>query len=51
MVEIKIQDTTYEVPTKWKDITLNWWCGLYTIINKYNKRDEEGNVIEAEQLL
>jgi|TARA_R100001594_G_scaffold55870_1_gene89550 hypothetical protein len=48
MVEIKIQDTTYEVPTKWKDITLNWWCGLYTIINKYNKRDEEGNVIEAE---
>lgn len=48
MVEIKIQDITYEVPTKWKDITLNWWCGLYSIINKYNKKDEEGNVIEAE---
>ena len=48
MVEIKIQDETYSIPTEWKDITLNWWCGLYTIINKYNKRDEEGNVIEKE---
>ena len=48
MVEIKIQDETYNIPTEWKDITLNWWCGLYTIINKYNKKDEEGNVIEAE---
>tara|TARA_R100000995_G_scaffold82726_1_gene57062 strand:+ start:277 stop:957 length:681 start_codon:yes stop_codon:yes gene_type:complete len=48
MVEIKIQDETYNIPTEWKDITLNWWCGLYTIINKYNKRDEEGNVIEKE---
>jgi hypothetical protein len=48
MVEIKIQDEMYNIPTEWKDITLNWWCGLYTIINKYNKRDEEGNVIEKE---
>ena len=48
MVEIKIQDETYNIPTEWKDITLNWWCGLYTIINKYNKKDEEGNAIEAE---
>ena len=48
MVEIKIQDETYNIPTEWKDITLNWWCGLYTIINKYNKKDEEGNVIEVE---
>lgn len=47
MIEIKIQDKTYEIPTEWKDITLNYWCGLYQIINKYNKRDEEGNVIEG----
>ena len=46
MIEIKIQDKTYEIPTEWKDITLNYWCGLYQIINKYNKRDEEGNVVE-----
>ena len=48
MVEIKIQDETYSIPTEWKDITLNWWCGLYTIINKYNEKDEEGNVIDKE---
>jgi len=49
MVEIKIQDKNYEVPTEWKEITLRWWCGLYSIISQYDKRDEEGNVIEDEQ--
>ena len=48
MVEIKIQDKSYEIPTEWKDITLRYWCGLYSIINQYNKRDDDGNVIEAE---
>ena len=48
MVEIKIQDTTYEIPTEWKDITLRWWYGLYAIISKYNEKDEEGNPIEVE---
>ena len=48
MVEIKIQDTTYEIPTEWKDITLKWWYGLYAIISKYNEKDEEGNPIEVE---
>ena len=48
MVEIKIQDTTYEIPTEWKDITLRWWYGLYAIISKYNKKDKEGNPIEVD---
>ena len=48
MVEIKIQDKTYSIPTKWGDITLKWWYGLYAIINKYNEKDEEGNPIEVE---
>ena len=48
MVEIKIQDTTYEIPTEWKDITLKWWYGLYDIISKYNEKDEEGSPIEVE---
>jgi len=48
MVEIKIQEKSYDIPTDWKDITLRYWCGLYSIINQYNKRDDEGNVIEAE---
>ena len=48
MVEIKIQEKSYDIPTDWNDITLKYWCGLYSIINQYNKRDDEGNVIEAE---
>ena len=48
MVEIKIENNLYEIPTEWKDITLRYWCGLYSIISQYNRKDEEGNVIEAE---
>ena len=48
MIQIKIQNTNYDIPTKWKDMKLNYWCGLYAIINKYNKRDKEGNIIEQD---
>tara|TARA_B100001758_G_C18416202_1_gene619954 strand:- start:6585 stop:7262 length:678 start_codon:yes stop_codon:yes gene_type:complete len=48
MIEIKIQNDTYDIPTEWKDMTLRFWYGLYTVINKYNKKDEEGNIIESE---
>jgi len=48
MIQIKIQEDSYDIPTEWKDMTVEYWCGLYSIINQYNKRDEEGNVIEEE---
>ena len=48
MIEIKIENKSYDIPTEWKDITLKYWCGLYEIINKYTKRDDEGVVIEEE---
>jgi hypothetical protein len=48
MVEIKIQDSSYDIPTEWRDMTLRYWCGLYAVINKYNERDEEGNLVEVE---
>ena len=52
MVEIQIQDKKYEIPTEWKDITLEWWCGLYTIIKKHTKMevDEEKKEIKEEKL-
>ena len=46
MIEIKIQEKSYDIPTEWKDMTVRYWCGLYAIINQYNKKDEEGNIIE-----
>ena len=48
MIQIKIQEDSYDIPTEWKEMTVEYWCGLYSIINQYNKRDEEGNVIEEE---
>ncbi len=48
MIEIKIQDKIYNIPTKGKDITLKWWYGLYAIISQYNQKDEEGNPVEVE---
>ena len=48
MIQIKIQDESYDIPTDWKDMTVRYWCGLYAIINQYNKRDENGEIIEEE---
>ena len=52
MVEIQIQDKKYEIPTEWKDITLEWWCGLYTIITKYTKTevDKEKKDIKSKKI-
>jgi hypothetical protein len=41
MVEIQIEDKKYDVPTEWKDITLEWWCGLYNILKKYSEKNTE----------
>ncbi len=41
MVELQIQDKKYDIPTDWSEITLEYWCGLYSIIKKYTKKDEE----------
>jgi hypothetical protein len=41
MVELQIQDEKYDIPSDWGEITLEYWCGLYSIIKKYTKKDEE----------
>lgn len=41
MVEITIKEKKYDIPTDWKDITLEWWCGLYQIISRHNDADAE----------
>ena len=34
MIEIQIAKEKYNIPTEWKDITLEYWCGMFNIINK-----------------
>jgi hypothetical protein len=29
---------TINIPTDWEDMTLNYWCGIHRIIQKYNKK-------------
>ena len=41
MIEIQIKEEKYEIPTEWKDITLEYWCGLYNIIKKYTETAED----------
>jgi hypothetical protein len=41
MIEIQIKEEKYDIPTEWKDITLEYWCGLYNIIKKYTETAEE----------
>ena len=41
MIEIQIKEEKYEIPTEWKDISLEYWCGLYGIIKKYTITEED----------
>tara|TARA_R100000734_G_C3315692_1_gene107771 strand:+ start:1119 stop:1829 length:711 start_codon:yes stop_codon:yes gene_type:complete len=49
MVEIQIQDKKYEIPTEWKDITLEWWYGLYSIIQKHTKPQLDQKTLEIKE--
>ena len=46
MIEIQIKEEKYKIPTQWKDITLEYWCGLYNIIKNYTETAEESETEE-----
>ena len=31
---------TINIPTDWEDMTLNYFCGIHRIIEKYRKKEE-----------
>lgn len=38
---------TINIPTDWEDMTLNYWCGIFRIINKYkSKKDFAEKIVE-----
>jgi hypothetical protein len=49
MIEIQIKEDKYEIPTEWKDITLEYWCGLYNIIKKYTETAQGEDEQEIEE--
>ena len=46
MIQILIGDKKHDIPTDWKDMTLEFWCKMYNVISKYVRRDENGEIIE-----
>ena len=49
MIEIQIEKEKYKIPTEWKDITLEYWCGMFNIIKKYTDTPKEGEEKEKEE--
>jgi len=46
MIQLEIGDKEYEVPSSWEEVTLEYYCGVWVILDKYRyiiepKEDEE----------
>ena len=41
MLVIEIENKEYSIPDSWEEMTLDYYCGLYQIITKYQKTQEE----------
>jgi|TARA_R100000482_G_C5083001_1_gene127022 hypothetical protein len=51
MLVLEINGKKKEVPCQWEEMTIDFYCGLYQIINKYKvteeqKKDDEGKDLE-----
>jgi hypothetical protein len=43
MLNIEINNKEYNIPNKWEEMTLDYYCGVYDIIKKYQITEEEEN--------
>ena len=43
MLNIEINNKEYNIPNKWEEMTLDYYCGIYEIIKKYQITEEEEN--------
>jgi len=41
MLNIEINNKEYNIPNKWEEMTVDYYCGLYNIIKKYQVTEEE----------
>lgn len=40
---------TINIPTDWEDMTVNYWCGIYRILEKYRKKQDFSKKIEEDK--
>lgn len=43
MLKIEINKKEYNIPNKWSEMTLEYYCGLYEIIKKYQITEDQEN--------
>ena len=43
MLKIEINKKEYNIPNKWSEMTIEYYCGLYAIIKKYQITEEQEN--------
>mgnify|MGYP003151556581 CR=1 FL=1 len=43
MLKIEINKKEYNIPNKWSEMTVEYYCGLYAIIKKYQITEEQEN--------
>lgn len=43
MLNIEINNKEYNIPNKWEEMTIDYYCGLLEIIKKYQITEEEEN--------
>lgn len=41
MLNIEINNKEYNIPNKWEEMSVDYYCGLYNIIKKYQVTEEE----------
>ena len=49
MIQLEIGDKQYEVPSSWKEVTLEYYCGVWVILDKYRYiiEPKEGEEVEV----
>ena len=43
MLNIEINNKEYNIPNKWEEMTVDYYCGVYDIIKKYQITEDEAN--------
>ncbi len=51
MLQIEINGKKKNIPSDWSEMTLDYYCGIYQILQKYNRTEEQEKTDEGKDLL
>ena len=51
MLNITINKKKYEIPNEWSEMTLEYYCGIFEIIKKYQRTEEQEEEDKGKDLL